>query len=117
MDQEEYFENWVIQLRRGLLDHCVLSSLGSGERYGYDLVKTLTALPGLDVSEGTLYPLLSRLRLQGLITSRLVESSEGPARKYYSLTARGRRVLAMMDKHTDLIARQRAKLHDMRNDT
>src|SRR5688572_1690749 len=75
--------------------------MADGERYGYDLVKSLVALPGLGVTEGTLYPLLSRLRVQGLVETRLVESSEGPARKYYRLTAPGRGTLGMMNRYFD----------------
>lgn len=97
----DYFDNWTVQARKGLLDLCVLRSLADRERYGYELVKHLVELPGLGVTEGTLYPLLSRLRLQGLLTTRLEESSEGPARKYYALTQDGREVLALMQDYMD----------------
>lgn len=88
-------------MRKGVLDLCVLNALEGQERYGYELVKELVRLPGFGVTEGTLYPLLSRLRLQGLIKARLEESSEGPARKYYSLTPAGRRLAVQM---TDYLA-------------
>lgn len=91
-------EAWRVQMRKGLLELCVLNALGGGERYGYELVKSLTDLPGLGVGEGTLYPLLSRLRLQGLVSTRLVESSEGPARKYYALTDEGREAATVMNE-------------------
>ncbi len=90
------FENWTVQARKGILEMAVLTALAGGERYGYELVKSLVAVPGLTVTEGTLYPLLSRLRQLGWIESRLVESSEGPARKYYTLTSDGRDALALM---------------------
>jgi PadR family transcriptional regulator PadR len=77
----------------------VLTSLASGERYGYELVKSLVAVPGLEVTEGTLYPLLSRLRQLGWIEARLVESSEGPARKYYILTREGEEALSLMETY------------------
>ena len=95
------FDNWTVQMRKGLLELCVLNALSNCERYGYELVKTLTAIPNLGVTEGTLYPLLSRLRLAGLIASRLEESPEGPARKYYSLTSPGRLVMAQMNDYLD----------------
>ena len=102
----DYFDNWTVQMRKGLLEFCILNALAAArERYGYDLVKTLVDMPGLGVTEGTLYPLLSRLRLQGLVTTRLEESPEGPARKYYSLTDRGRKVVALMNEHVDLLMR------------
>ena len=86
----DFFDNWTVQVRKGVLELCILNALAEKERYGYELVKTLVAIPGLGVTEGTLYPLLSRLRVQGLISARLEESSEGPARKYYALTRAGR---------------------------
>ena len=101
---DELFENWTVQARKGLLELCVLVALEGEERYGYDLVKSLVDRPGLGVTEGTLYPLLSRLRVQGLVQTRLVESPEGPARKYYSLTEDGREMAAMMNAHFDRIA-------------
>ncbi len=86
----DWFGNWTVQMRKGVLDLCILSALLNGEKYGYALVKTLVAVPGVGVAEGSIYPLLSRLKKQGLVTTRLEESSEGPARKYYSLTETGR---------------------------
>ena len=110
MDETGYLENWTVQLRRGWIELCVLKAMARGERYGYDLVRTLAALPGLGITEGTLYPLLSRLRLQGLVSTRLEESAEGPARKYYALTARGRRVLDAMNAHVECLVRESRKL-------
>ena len=97
----DYFDNWIVQARKGLLDMCILRTLAGKERYGYELVKTLVDVPGLGLTEGTLYPLLSRLRVQGLVTTRLEESSEGPARKYYSLSADGRKALSLMEAYMD----------------
>jgi PadR family transcriptional regulator PadR len=95
----DFFDNWTVQVRKGVLELCILNALAPAERYGYELVKALVDIPGLGVTEGTLYPLLSRLRLQGLITSRLEESPEGPARKYYSLTPQGRKVMETMNEY------------------
>lgn len=98
------FDNWTVQVRKGVLELCILNALEGRERYGYELVKTLTTLPGFGVTEGTLYPLLSRLRTQGLVKTRLENSAEGPARKYYALTPAGRAVVAPMNDHlTDLL--------------
>ncbi len=96
-------DNWTIQARKGILELAVLTSLVEKERYAYELIKSLTSLPGLDVSEGTIYPLLSRLRVQGLVRTRLVESQGGPARKYYSLTKEGVQTLSMMQDYLDSI--------------
>src|SRR3990172_5626359 len=95
----DYFDNWTVQVRKGVLDMCILRVLADREYYAYELVKALVDVPGLGLSEGTLYPLLSRLRVQGLVNTRLEESPEGPARKYYSLTREGRRVLVLMEEY------------------
>jgi PadR family transcriptional regulator, regulatory protein PadR len=98
---DDFFDNWTTQVRKGLLELCILNALAGEERYGYDLVKTLVDVPGLGVTEGTIYPLLSRLRVAGLISSRLEESTSGPARKYYSLTKEGRKLMNTMNDYMD----------------
>ena len=99
----DFFDNWTVQVRKGVLELCILNALAERERYGYELVKSLVDIPGLGMTEGTLYPLLSRLRAQGLVSARLEESSEGPARKYYSLTREGKKVAAMMNDYLDAL--------------
>ncbi|MFK5584227.1 PadR family transcriptional regulator [Serinicoccus sp. LYQ131] len=83
----------VTQLRRGVLEYCVLALLVDEERYGYDLVVELSAA-GLLASEGTIYPLLSRLRKDELVSTIWRESPAGPSRRYYALTDQGRTALA-----------------------
>lgn len=91
--------NWSTQLRKGLLELSIINLLAQGELYGYDLVKRLADVEGLVVTEGTIYPLLSRLRRAGLVQARLAESSAGPVRKYYALTAEGRQARETMNAH------------------
>jgi PadR family transcriptional regulator PadR len=86
--------NAMTQLRRGTLEYCVLALLRDGRRYGFELVRTLSAADGLLVSEGTIYPLLSRLRRDQQVTTSWQESESGPPRRYYELTDAGRRALA-----------------------
>jgi PadR family transcriptional regulator, regulatory protein PadR len=81
------------QLRRGVLEFCVLALLRDEERYSFEIVRALGDVEGLVTSEGTLYPLLSRLRKDGVVTTTWRESSAGPPRRYYRLTARGREQL------------------------
>ncbi len=81
-------------LRRGALEYCVLSLLDDQERYGLELARELTTDGVLMASEGTLYPLLARLRRSGHVTTRWRESTEGPPRRYYALTGEGAAVLA-----------------------
>ncbi len=83
-------EQWNAQIRKGSLELCMLALLANEERYGYQIAQGLTESAGLAVSEGTIYPLLSRLQREGLISSQWRESPAGPPRKYYSLTERGR---------------------------
>lgn len=82
------------QLRRGVLEFCVLALVAKEDRYGFDLAKALSAVAPIAISEGTVYPLLSRLRKDGTVETTWVESESGPPRKYYAITANGRRALA-----------------------
>jgi PadR family transcriptional regulator, regulatory protein PadR len=82
------------QLRRGALEYCVLALLARTERYGFDIARTLGSIDGMVTGEGTLYPLLARLKKDGHVTTRWRESDAGPPRKYYAITEEGRRALA-----------------------
>jgi PadR family transcriptional regulator PadR len=84
----------LVQLRRGTLEYCVLALLRREECYAFDLVRALAEVDGLVTSEGTLYPLLSRLRRDGWVSTTWRESELGPPRRYYRLTEAGRRALS-----------------------
>jgi PadR family transcriptional regulator PadR len=86
--------NLVAQMRRGVLPYCVLAMLSDQERYGFELVHELAGIDGMVTGEGTIYPLLSRLRRQGLVETSWQESDAGPPRKYYRLAAAGHAALA-----------------------
>lgn len=86
-------ESILSNLRRGALEYCVLALLQGATRYGLDIARTLTADGVLLNGEGTLYPLLARLRKSGLVTTSWQESSAGPPRRYYALTEDGARAL------------------------
>jgi PadR family transcriptional regulator PadR len=75
------------------LEFCVLALLRDGERYSFDLVRALGDAEGLVTSEGTLYPLLGRLRREGLVQSSWRESASGPPRRYYRITDAGEAAL------------------------
>lgn len=83
----------MAQMRRGTLQYCVLALLSGGERYGFELVRELSEVDGMVTSEGTIYPLLTRLRRDGLVESTWRESRSGPPRRYYELTEAGRAAL------------------------
>ena len=84
----------MTELRRGVVEYCVLALLEREDRYGFDLVRTLSALGGLVTSEGTVYPLLNRLREGQLVSTSWRPGTGDRARKYYSLTADGALALA-----------------------
>jgi PadR family transcriptional regulator PadR len=86
--------NLMSQMRRGAIEYCVMALLRKDERYGFELAHTLAEADGLVTSEGTIYPLLSRLRRDGMVDTAWRESPQGPPRRYYSLTGDG---LAALD--------------------
>lgn len=77
-----------IQFKKGVLELCVLSLLARRDYYGYELVNRISE--NIDIAEGTIYPLLRRLTQEGYFDTYLQESAEGPPRKYYQLTVKGR---------------------------
>ena len=83
----------ISQLRRGVLEFCVLALLREGERYSYEIVRALGDADGLVTTEGTLYPLLGRLRREGTVDTTWRESASGPPRRYYRLTPDGQAAL------------------------
>jgi PadR family transcriptional regulator PadR len=87
--REDYAERWEAQLRKGCLEMAVLAVLAEGESYGLEIIRALESHSNLVLSEGTVYPILNRLREDGLVDSSWVESTGHP-RKYYSLTRKGR---------------------------
>lgn len=88
---------WEVQVRKGVLEFIVLLTIRSGETYGYELVTTIARALDFELTEGTIYPLLSRLNKEGLITARWVTSDASVPRKYYRLSARGQAVLEEME--------------------
>ncbi|MFR9730691.1 PadR family transcriptional regulator [Saccharopolyspora sp. MS10] len=84
----------LTHLRRGVLEYCILAMIDVEPLYGLDIARRLGEHELLLQSEGTLYPLLARLRRQGLVETSRVKSATGPPRRYYALTAEGRTALA-----------------------
>jgi PadR family transcriptional regulator PadR len=89
-------ENTKAQMRKGILEYCILSILSGDSRYASDIIKELKEGKVI-VVEGTLYPLLTRLKNSGLLSYRWEESQQGPPRKYYELTPEGRTYLTELD--------------------
>src|ERR1700677_2292315 len=88
--EQEAGDKWEVQLRKGCLELAILAALWDGKLYGLEILRRMESDSDLVVSEGTVYPLLSRLKALGLVRSEWVESDAGHPRKYYSLTPAGR---------------------------
>jgi PadR family transcriptional regulator PadR len=89
-------ENSKAQMRKGILEYCILSILDQGDAYASDIINRLKESE-LIVVEGTLYPLLTRQKNSGLLSYRWEESTQGPPRKYYALTSEGKDFLKELD--------------------
>jgi PadR family transcriptional regulator PadR len=105
-------DNWTTQLRKGVLELCILNVIGRSRVYGYDIVRQLRDVDALVVREGTIYPILSRLKRDGLVRTSLEESPAGPARKYYELTRRGQQLLEEMNSYWDTLSRGMSHLRN-----
>jgi PadR family transcriptional regulator PadR len=96
-------ENTQVQMRKGILEYCILHIISRGEVYASDMLDELTNARMI-VVEGTLYPLLTRLKNSGLVEYKWVESKSGPPRKYYKLTDVGNSFLAgLTETWNDLV--------------
>ena len=95
----EYVINWKAQVKKGILSYIVLKILSTKEFYGYELISELKRSSQYEIAEGTLYPLLDRLKRDGLVTSNWIEQPTGLPRKYYYITKEGESTLAEMDEH------------------
>ncbi len=101
-------DRWEAQLRKGCLDLAILAVLSSGRLYGLEILKRMADSAGVSIAEGTLYPILMRLKQEDLLESEWVEADVGHPRKYYWLTGSGRRRLTEMasawDEFTESIS-------------
>ncbi len=98
-------DNVKIQMRKGILDYCILAILASGDSYAPAIIAELKKAEMI-VVEGTLYPILTRMKNAGYLTYRWEESPQGPPRKYYTLTTEGREYLKSLDEAWDKLVEQ-----------
>jgi PadR family transcriptional regulator PadR len=89
-------ENKIKQLRKGILELAILGSLHHKSHYGFSLIKSISGDNDIELTEGTIYPILARLSKEQLVKSEWVESHQGPPRKYYSLTISGKELLKQL---------------------
>lgn len=104
-------DNAKIQMRKGIMDYCVLAILANGDSYAPKIIAELKEAEMI-VVEGTLYPILTRQKNAGYLNYRWEESPQGPPRKYYSLTDEGRRYLASLDEAWDNLVAQINKIRN-----
>jgi PadR family transcriptional regulator PadR len=102
----KFFINWTNQLRKGILELCILNDIRNRKMYGYEIVRRLCRIEGMIISEGSIYPILRRLRRNGLVETFMQDSPEGPTRKYYKLTEKGRDIVCQMNTYWDAISKQ-----------
>lgn len=102
-------ENTKAQMRKGILEYCILAILSREDSYAPKIIAELKEAQMI-VVEGTLYPILTRQKNQGLLTYRWEESPQGPPRKYYSLTPEGREALRQLDESWDELVGQIANI-------
>ena len=102
-------ENSKSQMRKGILEYCILSIIDKQEVYTSDILEALRQADLL-VVEGTLYPLLSRLKNNGLLKYRWQESTDGPPRKYFTLTDEGQEMLAALNQEWSIVSKAITKI-------
>jgi PadR family transcriptional regulator PadR len=107
-------ENWEAQIRKGWLDVAILAALWHGRLYGLEIIRALEQRSDLVVGEGTVYPVLARLRKDGLLEGTWEESESGHPRRYYELTAAGRnRALALARHSHDFLTKMAALIEPL----
>jgi len=109
-------ENTQVQMRKGILEFCILQIISRGEVYASDMLEELTSAK-IMVVEGTLYPLLTRLRKAGLVDYKWVESNSGPPRKYYTLTSEGKDFLDQLDETWKELVNSTKKIVSQKKET
>jgi len=100
-------EHKIRQLRKGILELAILKCLHQESHYGYSIIKTISEGSEIELTEGTIYPILGRLAKDDMVSSEWVESKQGPPRKYYSLTPKGKEVydtlIGEFERLTDMV--------------
>ncbi len=109
-------ENTKIQMKKGILEYCILRIISRGEAYSSNLIEELTSAK-IMVVEGTLYPLLTRLKNAELLEYKWVESNSGPPRKYFTLTQKGEEFLSELDTTWSGLVDSVKKIHQKKTNS
>lgn len=96
---ETFVTNWKSQVKKGTLTFIILNVLKENEYYGYELIEQIKKHTEIEIAEGTLYPLMNRLKNENLVNSKWIEQETGIPRKYYSLTEMGTKTLVQMNEY------------------
>ncbi|MBN2138314.1 MAG: PadR family transcriptional regulator [Sedimentisphaerales bacterium] len=99
-----FFENWTNQLRKGVLELCILNDIRARKSYGYDIVRTLARIKGLVIETGSIYNILGRFKREGLVRSSMNKSPDGPPRVCYTLTMQGEEMIIRMNSYWQAIS-------------
>ena len=95
----EFVDKWQSQVKKGTLSFIILNVLKDNEYYGYELIEEIKKATHIEIAEGTLYPLMNRLKDEELVASKWVEQASGIPRKYYTITGKGLEVLKEMQTY------------------
>lgn len=101
---------WKSEIRRGVVELCLLTAACEREGYGYEIIQRIQQKSGIELTESTVYPMLTRLANQGLLATRLEKSPQGPSRRYFRLTADGRRKYEAMLEHWESFTESVSKM-------
>jgi PadR family transcriptional regulator PadR len=94
---QKFIDNWITQLKKTILPLLIMNMLDKDELYGYLLIVRIKECTGYEVSEGTIYPILNRLKTDGWVDHRWIEQQTGIPRKYYKLTSEGKKILKQLN--------------------
>jgi len=106
----KFFDNWTKQLRKGILELCILNDIRNRKMYGYEIAKRFCRIEGMIISKGAIYPILRRLRRNRLVETFMQDSPEGPTRKYYKLTQQGKDIVCKMNAYWGAISKQTSSI-------
>lgn len=109
---KEFDIRWKSQVKKGLIEYIIMLLLEKQDFYGYELIDKMKEITSIEIAEGTLYPLLNRLKKDGILTSRWQELESGIPRKYYTITDLGRVQIKVMTRYFAEISASLRKLLD-----
>lgn len=108
--KDEFLDKWKSQVKKGTLSFLVLNAINKKELYGYELLDIIKKSTAIEIAEGTLYPLMNRLKKEGLTSSKWVEQESGIPRKYYILTDEGKITLKQMRNYWNQLQKSITKI-------